>query len=241
MTQIAFADDVLADYPEAEVSFIVATSLDNTSRWGLLEDTIEEIDRELAKDSWAPPNQDDPFIESWHAAYRSFGLNPKRTRPSVEALRRRVVRDRRLPRINSAVDTYNVISLRHELPAGAFDIDAVEGDIVIRRARAGEPFRGIGGDDDTTREGEIVYADARRILTRGWNYRDCDHTKVTLATRTALFMVERISRVVPCEALEDALDELKSLMRGHAQVTARTSLNRHHPKTVLPNTAPAAI
>lgn len=240
MTQIAFADDVLADYEEAEVNFIVATSVDNSSRWNLLDTAIRTIEQELTDGTWAPRYQDDPFIESWHTEYRSFGLNPNRTRPSVEALRRRAVRDRRLPRINPTVDAYNLISLRHGLPTGAFDLDAIDGDIIIRRACPDEPFRGIGGDDEIARKDEVVYADASRVLTRGWNYRDCDHTKVTSTTRTALFMVERVSRDVPHKALDNALDELTSLITGHAHVTARASLHRYNPITKLPSTAPAA-
>ncbi len=236
MRQIAFAGDVLAKYAEAEISFLVATSVKNDSRWDLLEIAIGKAEQELRDGTWTLPDQNDPFIESWHAAYRSYGLNPNRTRPSVEALQRRVVRDRRLPRINPAVDAYNLVSLRQGLPAGAFDLDAVDGDIFIRRARSGEPFRGIGGDVEITLEGEVVYADTNRVLTRGWNYRDCDYTKVTSATQTVLFLVERVSSDVPHGALDNALDQLESLITGHAHVTARTSIDRNNPASILPST-----
>ncbi len=236
--QVAFSEDVIADYEEAEVSFLIAASVDNASPWDFLEETIRVAEQELTAGAWEPRGGADPFIESWRVAYRSFGLNPHRTRPSVAALGRRVARDRGLPRINPAVAAYNLVSLRHGLPAGAFDLDAVEGDIVIRRAGPDEPFRGIGGGSELAREGEVVYADACRLLTRGWNYRDCDHTKVTPTSRTVLFMVERISRDVPHEALERALDELESLIANHAHVAARAWLNRQNPIIELPRTAP---
>jgi DNA/RNA-binding domain of Phe-tRNA-synthetase-like protein len=65
--------------------------------------------------------EDDPHVEAWRTAYRAFGTNPKRVRPSVDALRRRLARSGRLPRINPAVDCYNLISVISGVPAGAFD------------------------------------------------------------------------------------------------------------------------
>ena len=35
----------------------------------------------------------------------------------------------RLPRINALVDTYNAVSLRHVIPVGGEDLDALEGDL----------------------------------------------------------------------------------------------------------------
>jgi DNA/RNA-binding domain of Phe-tRNA-synthetase-like protein len=49
------------------------------------------------------------------AMYKRVGLDPTKTRPSSEALLRRV--RRRLPRINSMVDVCNWCSLEFQLPA----------------------------------------------------------------------------------------------------------------------------
>src|SRR5690606_40691164 len=46
-------------------------------------------------------------IDAWKDAYRAFGAKPQRTRPSVDALTRRLP----LPEINLAVDAYNSISV----------------------------------------------------------------------------------------------------------------------------------
>jgi hypothetical protein len=68
MTKISFASDVLAAYPEAEVSLLIASFVDNRSRWDLLEDRIRTAEQQLATGTWTPQTQGDPFIESWHAA-----------------------------------------------------------------------------------------------------------------------------------------------------------------------------
>src|SRR5919205_658942 len=57
---------------------------------------------------------DGGHVEAWREAYRGFGVNPKRARPSVDALLRRGD----LPEINRVVDAYNTISVRYELPIG---------------------------------------------------------------------------------------------------------------------------
>src|SRR5271166_5816809 len=103
-----------------------------------------------------------PEVDAWHAAYRAFGTNPKRERPSVDALRRRLARSGRLPRISAAVDCYNLVSVTHGVPAGAFDLDAVAGDIAVRFAAGDEGFTPLGEPDVTEhpRPGEVIYTDA---------------------------------------------------------------------------------
>ena len=55
-------------------------------------------------------------VSAWRVAYQAFGAKPKRTRPSVEALLRRV--EGGLPRIDRLTDIYNAMSVKHLLPIG---------------------------------------------------------------------------------------------------------------------------
>jgi DNA/RNA-binding domain of Phe-tRNA-synthetase-like protein len=55
--------------------------------------------------------------------YKRVGLDPTKTRPSSEALLRRVRRGDELPRINSLVDVVNWCSLESQLPFGLYDAD----------------------------------------------------------------------------------------------------------------------
>src|SRR5687767_13077553 len=61
--------------------------------------------------------------------YKRVGLDPTRTRPSSEALLRRVRRGDTLPRINSMVDVCNWCSLEFQLPYGLYDASRIEGDV----------------------------------------------------------------------------------------------------------------
>ncbi|RUS22210.1 hypothetical protein BC937DRAFT_89998 [Endogone sp. FLAS-F59071] len=61
-----------------------------------------------------------------------------------------------------------------------------------------EEFQQLGGDKEKTNVGEVVYRDASRVLTRMWNYRDSDVTKIVdgtdgaLATRNFMLFVEEV-------------------------------------------------
>ena len=68
--------------------------------------------------------------------YKRVGIDPTKTRPSSEALLRRVRKGDELPRINSLVDIINWCSLETQLPYGLYDLDQIRG-AVDAAARAG--------------------------------------------------------------------------------------------------------
>jgi len=75
--------------------------------------------------------------------YKRFGIDPTKTRPSSEALLRRVRKGDELPVINSLVDIINWCSLETQLPYGLYDLDRIQGPVVLRLGRAGEEYEGI--------------------------------------------------------------------------------------------------
>jgi len=79
--------------------------------------------------------------------YHAFGMEPTRYRPSSEALLRRVLKNQDLYHVNNVVDCANLASLSFLLPLGLYDLDRVEGDIVLRLGRNGEQYPGIRKDD----------------------------------------------------------------------------------------------
>src|SRR5688500_19760136 len=78
------------------------------------------------------------------AMYRRFGVDPTKTRPSSEALLRRVRKGDAPPRINNVVDVCNWCSLEFQVPYGLYDLSRVEGAVVLRAGRPGESYAEIG-------------------------------------------------------------------------------------------------
>ncbi|MGH3586806.1 MAG: B3/B4 domain-containing protein, partial [Pseudonocardia sp.] len=144
---LSVSADVRERFPELHVELVLATGLDNTGPWPDAEAalTAAEADAAAGTITWS---EDDPAIASWHAAYRAFGTNPRRARPSVDALARRLVRQGRLPRVNGAVDTYNATSVRYTVPAGAFDVDELDAHVEIRLATGKDRFIPLGEPDE---------------------------------------------------------------------------------------------
>lgn len=118
--------------------------------------------------------------------YKRLGLDPTKTRPSSEALLRRVRTGGSLPRINSMVDVCNWCSLEFQLPYGVYDAAHIDGDIELRRGRPGESYPGIRKDDVNV-GGRITLAD--RIGPFGNPTSDSARTMVTTATVRALLVV----------------------------------------------------
>lgn len=118
--------------------------------------------------------------------YKRVGLDPTKTRPSSEALLRRVRKGDPLPRINSMVDVCNWCSFEFQLPYGLYDADRIEGEVELRMGGDGESYPGIRKDDVHV-AGRITLADSQGPF--GNPTSDSARTMVTTATRRGLLVV----------------------------------------------------
>jgi DNA/RNA-binding domain of Phe-tRNA-synthetase-like protein len=118
--------------------------------------------------------------------YKRVGIDPTKTRPSSEALLRRVRKGDTLPRINSMVDVCNWCSFEFQLPYGLYDAARIEGDVLLRIGRAGESYAGIRKDDVHV-DGRIALVDS--IGAFGNPTSDSARTMVTTATTRGLLVV----------------------------------------------------
>ena len=118
--------------------------------------------------------------------HKRVGLDPTKTRPSSEALLRRVKKGDPLPRINSLVDVINWTSLETQLPFGLYDCDRLEGAITLRLGGPGEAYPGIR-KDVVHLEGRLTLADGRGPF--GNPTSDSARSMVTPATTRALVVV----------------------------------------------------
>ena len=118
--------------------------------------------------------------------YKKVGIDPTKTRPSNEALLRRVRKGDTLPRINSAVDIVNWCSLEFQLPYGLYDAAKISGDVTMRIGTEGEKYAGIRKDEVNV-GGRITVADS--LGPFGNPTSDSARTMVTPATTELLVVV----------------------------------------------------
>lgn len=179
----------------------VEPALDGIVRLGVLRCVVGRVrerdaslDAPLAAAEEAVRAGDVAGPESVRALYRAFGIDPTRTRPSSEALLRRVRRGEPLPRINTAVDVCNWCSLEAQLPYGLYDADAIEPPVALRQGGPGDHYAGIRKD--------VVHLDGRPALFDargpfGNPTSDSARTMTGVGTRAVLAVVFAPRRLTP--------------------------------------------
>jgi DNA/RNA-binding domain of Phe-tRNA-synthetase-like protein len=143
--------------------------------------------------------------------YKAFGIDPTQTRPSSEALLRRVVQGKPFPRVLNAVDVGNLCSVAFLLPLGLYDVGKVRGDVVLRRGDPGESYAGIR-KDAVNLGGRPTLADEEGPF--GNPTSDSLRTCVTPDT-TAIAMVIFAPADYPAAALKDHAAFAAERMRRH--------------------------
>ena len=128
----------------------------------------------------------DEITTAVRSMYKRVGLDPTKTRPSSEALLRRVRKGGDLPRINSLVDVINWCSLETRLPFGLYDLARIDGDVTLRLGRDDESYAGIRKDTVHV-AGRLTLADAAGPF--GNPTSDSARTMVTPATTRALAVI----------------------------------------------------
>ena len=137
------------------------------------------------------------------AMYKKVGIDPTKTRPSNEALLRRVRKGDSIPRINSAVDIVNWCSLEFQLPYGLYDSSKVSGTVTMRLGAEGESYPGIRKDAVNV-GGRITVAD--QLGAFGNPTSDSARTMVTPSATELLVIV-----YAPVEITKAQLDRVVTI------------------------------
>lgn len=132
--------------------------------------------------------KDEPRLRAYRNFYWRVGIDPTKIRPASEALLRRVLQGKEMPRINTLVDAYNLGSMKTRIAIAAFDGAHTHGDIRMRLAREGEEFLGIGMEAPVMLRGVEVVCEDDEGLVAIYPYRDSHRTRATAATTETIFM-----------------------------------------------------
>ena len=147
--------------------------------------------------------------------YKRVGIDPTKTRPSNEALLRRVRKGDTIPRINSLVDIVNWCSLEFQLPYGLYDLSKISGPVTMRLGTEGESYPGIRKDEVNV-AGRITVVDG--IGPFGNPTSDSARTMVTPATTEALVIVyapAEIIRMQVARVIDVTAGRIARITGGH--------------------------
>jgi DNA/RNA-binding domain of Phe-tRNA-synthetase-like protein len=200
-------------FPDLYLGVVIAKGLNNRGvadeLWSWISAQQEDIRSKISSETLSQF----PRIASWRRAYSAFGAKPKKYKGSVESLYRMILKGIDLRHINTIVDVYNYISIKHMVPIGGDDISRIEGDIALRFASGGEMFRPLNSEEiEHAKDGEVIYTDNVEVLCRRWNWRECDKTKMTEETEEAMLVVEGLPPVNR-EDVERIVEELGGLVK----------------------------
>jgi DNA/RNA-binding domain of Phe-tRNA-synthetase-like protein len=151
---------------------------------------------------------DIPGVAETRALFHALDIDPTKTRPSSEALLRRVLQGKGLPHVNLAVDVCNLCSLEHQIPLGLYDRDLVRGAVRARTGRETEGYPGIR-KQRVNLGGRLLLADDEGAF--GAPTSDSARTAVTGRTTRLLVVlfcpIERAEQHLPA-TLEHIADRL---------------------------------
>jgi DNA/RNA-binding domain of Phe-tRNA-synthetase-like protein len=208
--KIKIVDNALQKFPDlrflvSEVKGVKVSELDPE-----LEEFKEEVFAKVRSKFNLEGLKDEPVFRAYRDFWR-IGVDPTKVRPAAEALIRRVLGGRSIPRINTVVDAYNLASMTTCIALAAFDVSRLNGDIIMRFANKGEEFLGIGMDKPATLAGgEIVMTDASRLIAI-YPHRDADYSRITLQTKN-LMLVSCGVPGISLDQLKEAADEASELI-----------------------------
>ncbi|MCP8308390.1 MAG: hypothetical protein H3Z52_06570 [archaeon] len=159
------------------------------SRNAELEDFKQKIIKEVKDKYDIESLKDVPIFRAYRDFFWRVGIDPTKVRPAAEALIRRILGGKSIPRINNVVDAYNLASIKTEIALAAFDEDKIQGNLIMRLAIKGEKFLGIDMEEPKELQGgEIVISDDVKLVAI-YPYRDADESKLNEETKNILLMI----------------------------------------------------
>ncbi|GAA3016097.1 B3/B4 domain-containing protein [Tetragenococcus solitarius] len=180
-------------FPEAEIAVLFADNVSNQSYGKIPKDLLKQANDHAVKWVEEDPISANPVIKDWRQAYQKFKTK-KGARCAVENLLKRAKQQKGVGAINPIVDIYNSVSLEWAFPVAGEDRDFLQGNLELTLAKGGEKFVPIS--EDSTEEalaGEVVYKDAKSVISRCWAWRDSARIQVTEETKNLIFYMENIN------------------------------------------------
>jgi DNA/RNA-binding domain of Phe-tRNA-synthetase-like protein len=192
---LPIAEELRNRYPNLQALVSYIDDVKVTKSGDDLELFSQEIFSEVKNKYTLGNLKDVPIFRSYRDFFWSVGIDPTKVRPAAEALIRRILAGKTIPRINNVVDSYNLASIQTEVALAAFNREELIGDLMMRQSKVGEKFLGISMDEPATLTGsEVVIADSEKLVAI-YPHRDANISKVTNSTNNILLLICGVPRI----------------------------------------------
>ena len=153
----------------------------------ILEEYILRVKNKIEKEYTIEALKNNETVRLFRDFYWHYlNIDPTKTRPSSEALIRRILAKNPIPQVNNIVDLNNWVSIETLIPLGAYDLDLLKKPLILRFAKPGEEFVPIGSSKKILNGKEIIIADETGLIIHQYPHRDSDLCKITNKTRNML-------------------------------------------------------
>ena len=202
--------EIFKMFPHLRIGIIVGNNLKIKKYDEVLSELINNDILEFRKKFLDNNLLNSVNIEAWRETYRRIGVNPKKYRPTAESFLDRINKGKDFPNINTLVDLYLSVELKHMLPVGGYDLRNIVGNILLKPACGNEEFMPIGGTEiEITPQSELIYIDCRKVLTRRWNHRDCETSKITTRSKNVLLACEAALEQIDTYDLIKTMEDIR--------------------------------
>lgn len=212
MIHVSISEEIAKACPDLHVA-VVECDVVNTVSDEQLWKEITEVETHIRTTCKLEDINKFPPIQATRQAYKRLGKDPNRYRPSAEALRRRILRELPLYKIDTLVDIINLLSIQSGYSIGGFDAGKIDGDLVLGVGREGEIYHGIGRGELNI-AGLPVYRDNQGGV--GTPTSDEERTKIDMNTGKLLMIINGYSGK---DGLQEALTYGVSLLTRYVSIT----------------------
>lgn len=212
MIHVSISEEIAKACPDLHVA-VVECDVVNTVSDEQLWKEITEMETHIRTTCKLEDINKFPPIQATRQAYKRLGKDPNRYRPSAEALRRRILCELPLYKIDTLVDIINLLSIQSGYSIGGFDAGKIDGDLVLGVGREGEIYHGIGRGELNI-AGLPVYRDNQGGV--GTPTSDEERTKIDMNTGKLLMIINGYSGK---DGLQEALTYGVSLLTRYVSTT----------------------
>jgi len=197
---------IFETHRDLKVGVILVKGMDNSRRISSVESLLRGACAQRKRMFEKENIQDLKQIRMWRRAYEELGVDTETCKAELEKDLIEIEEGQNIKHENALVDMYKYFSIRHIIPMHGVDLDWLFGDLKLTFTNGGEPFRAEGGIRvDYAKEGEVAYMDNGGVISRIWNCKGAQRSKITGKTVNAGIIIDDMSRL--------HMDEFKDILR----------------------------
>ena len=202
--EINFSIDSKIERLGVDVKLAVIEGVDIKKSSGVLD----KLKKEAAEEIKAIQLEGNPIVDAYNAIYKKFKVDVEN---SAAYLVKMVKENGGLPTINTAVDSYNLVSAKKLVSAGLHDLDNIKGNLRLAVTKGKELYIPLGGTEpEKVQAGKFAFMDDEKILC--WlDVKQGQHTKTGLDSKNLLLYVQGNSETTGLY-LEEAITEMCELI-----------------------------